>query len=203
MKKKLMVFVGVFLVLVFGSVAFLVLQDKSVEAAREKILEDSYGENGIEENGNLENDNENFADVSGNSGGGSSGGGGSESFETSESTTREIVCRNQTIKYSLKNFQEDIECLNNEGGKCTLLSAICSVDVYNIDVDVLGNFTIDYVLIDSFGEDIESQLIDMNVNPAKFVKFKANMTVEDSNGIDMSSSCTPRIISVPKKEVCS
>ena len=202
MKKRCVVFIVVFLVLILGSTVLLIAQDKSERAFEEDSSSNSY------DSGNFPTTDDAIQGeeaVEGKSLGGGSSGGSGDGNSGSELVVQDtvIVCRNQTIKYSLKNFQENVNCLDNENGKCILVNAICSVDVYNIDVDSFDNFTIDYVLVDSFEKELDSQLLSMNVNTSVYMRFLANMTIEDSDGIDVLSKCNPRIISVPKKEVCS
>lgn len=195
MKKVIFVTI-ISLVLVLSAGAFFVVNNFDVL--------DNYEDSYIEEQNNEEltdkevNELEDGSDVSSDVSGGSGSGSGS-----GDTGNPSLTCVNKKIKYSLKNFKENINCLENFEGKCVKLSAICSVDVYNIDVNVDDNFSIEYALIDSSDIDLDSFKISRNVNVNSPVKFNANFTIEDSSGIDVLSKCTPRILEVPEKEICS
>ena len=135
------------------------------------------------------------------SGGGGSG--GSSDGETTLEVTIPVVCKDEYIQYSLKNFKEQTECLEDFEGKCIKFVADCSVDVHNLDVNVEDNFEIEYSLTDTSNKKLDLTLLSNNVKINSPVIFKTNFTIEDSSGIDPLSTCKIKMITIPQKEVCA
>lgn len=131
------------------------------------------------------------------------GGGSSGGSDEGVADNANLDCIHKSIGYSLGNFKGDIGCLEDSGGKCVKLSAICSVDVHSIDENMVSDFLIEYALVDTSGNDLDTVQIEKNVNSSAPVEFSANFTIEDSGGIDVLSKCTPRILNISKKEVCN
>jgi len=184
------------IVVIVGMSAFLFLVNPYSNLEGDEEDGGLHGTN-LEEEIEVVEENEDPYLSSDGAGGGS--GGSSDGITETEDT---MVCDFKQIHYSLKNFQEDVVCLESDQGVCIKLNAICSVDVYNIDVDVEENFTIEYALIDTTENDLDTINIINNVNTTSSVKFEANFTIEEASGIDILSGCTPRILVVPRKEIC-
>lgn len=129
---------------------------------------------------------------------GTAGGSGS----STEDSTREIICKMEYIQYSLKNFKEEIRCVENSTGTCTILNSTCSVYIYNIDTNVTENFEFKYSMIDSQENELDSVNTIINVNTTKAENIKSNFIIQNENGIDENSKCKLEVITVPRKETC-
>lgn len=127
-----------------------------------------------------------------------SGSGGGSSSEGGESLT----CEMRQVQYSLKNFVNDVRCLDGTEEECFDLIGNCSVDVHNFDGGI-GYFAIKYYLINSNENRLDSKLIQKEVLVNNPETFSVIFTRTDVGGFDGDLSCAFTMESIPMKEYCN
>jgi len=113
-----------------------------------------------------------------------------ESFE-------DLGCELLKVQYSLKNFIEEIECVDEN---CNEVRANCSVEVYNFDEGADDVFGIEFSLKEG-GVELESELIleDVAVGVSEIFGFDVvSVGVEDVESLE----CGIRMERVPVTWVC-
>jgi len=136
----------------------------------------------------------------GGGGGGGSGGGGSS--EGSGSTTSSATCVPERISYALRQFSENIVCLQSVQSICVDLAANCSVEVNNLDSAVSGDFTIELTLLDSAEQEIDSHEVTKDVPAGTNKIFLHEFRITSSSGVDEFGSCAFKTIRTPSRQVC-
>ncbi len=180
---SLVIFIALCFVFVFGENSLDVIKGKNLDI--EATASDNDDSLIIDSNINNEKKLTIDSDSSSNEG----GGGGGLSKEDSG-----FICNKlQPVQYSLKNFVEDISCLENIDNKCVSVAINCSVEVYNLDHVVSGIFGIKYSVVsgeDIFEEKIDEKNImigDMEILNAEFL-LNGSFDIEDLKcSIDMNS----------------
>jgi hypothetical protein len=79
--------------------------------------------------------------------------------------------------------------------------ANCSFEVYNFD-EGEGVFGIEYSLVNSLGEVLDSKLIEKYVDVGRHEVFYSDFVWNDSAGVDEDLDCPFAIRSIPIKNVC-
>jgi len=192
MKKFVIICVAIAIVFLVGASFFIFNEeiDNVYENGVKLIIGSDWGGGDIDE-----------TNVSGGAGGGavseSEGGGGGFSGEGES-----LTCVTRQVQYSLKNFVNDVRCLNGTEQECFNLIGNCSVDVYNFDGGT-GNFAIKYYLIDSSENRVDSQLIQKEVLVNDPKTFSVIFVKNGGGGFDGNLACTFTMESIPRKEYCS
>jgi len=182
---SLVVFVALGFVFVFGENSLDVLNGKNfdIEASSEGSGNSPTVDSGVD------NEKESLVDSDSTSNGGGGSGGSSTGEENND-----FACNNlEPVQYSLRNFVEDISCLESIDNKCVAVAVNCSVEVYNLDHIVGGVFGIRYSVVsgeDVFDEEIDEKDIavgDMDILKSEFL-LNGSFDIEDLEcSIDMDS----------------
>jgi len=193
MRKRLYVVSMIVAILIIGVVGIFLWSDEILKVLNfqkdsEELGGFDNGADGIVGGGSLNGE----VDSAGNSGGNFGSGG-----ETSEQT-----CTTSQIPYSLKNFEENIICHEENGGGCIDLTVNCSVEIYNLDKGFSGEFEIRYALLDSSENELEVKTLKNNVNFGEYELFMLDFRRSDIGGVSEDLSCFFSVVDVPKKESC-
>ncbi|MEA3248459.1 MAG: hypothetical protein U9Q73_02010 [Nanoarchaeota archaeon] len=121
----------------------------------------------------------------------------------SEDVVDGLSCKMQQIQYSLRNFENSVECTDMGVNGCIELVVRCSMEVYSFDRDISGNFGIRYALVDANGSELDFKLIEKEVEFGNSVIFSTEFVREDMFGVDDNLTCPFTVESVPRKEVCN
>lgn len=125
------------------------------------------------------------------------GGGGGGGATGGESTNCEII----QISYALKNFMKNEICNNYDNGKCIDKNIICTLDVYNFDYNIAGDFSIEFKLLENenvVDTEIETKNIQSRTNSNIAHTFNVQGQIADNNFI-----CNYKSTSIPEKQICS
>lgn len=112
-------------------------------------------------------------------------------------------CNIRSVPYALKNFKENVVCLEWDSDGCIRLSVNCSVEIYNLDDDFSGDFKIRYALLDDSQNELEVKSLSDRVGFGEYELFMLNFVRNDVGEIGEDLSCFFSIIDVPKKQVCN
>ena len=123
--------------------------------------------------------------------------------DNSEEVVSGVSCRMQQIQYSLRNFQNNFECVNTGANGCVEFVANCSMGVYNLDGNTSGVFGIRYSLIDLNDEELDFELVERNVEFDTSEVFSVEFVRSDVSGVDENLFCSFSVDAVPMKEVCN
>ena len=114
-----------------------------------------------------------------------------------EPSESEVGYRTQQVQYSLRNFVESVECLENGTTKCNKIGVNCSVEVYNLDHEVGGIFGIRYSLI-SDEKELDSEVAEKDIGVGEMGVLKVGFVREGSFGFDVDWGCSIDMESVPQ-----
>jgi hypothetical protein len=157
--------------------------------------------NEVEDEGKVEINIEKSA-VEDSFGGGVSGGGEGGSGDESDSGVVDDGCILRQVQYSLKNFRDDILCLENGSVGCSKMKVNCFVEVYNFDAGVDDIFEVRYSLVDSNEDELDFKLVEGNVGVGSSKIFSAEFIWEDENGVDENLNCAFGMERIPDKKIC-
>ena len=163
----------------------------------------------INPNASANTNNQNPSSSSGSSSvssSGGSGGSGGGSSSSGASGSSDSGCPLIPISYALKNFMKNSICLAYSNNICTSKKVDCSVDIYNLDETISGQFTLKIILEYSqnntpvqefsFSDTINSQ---SSKTFEKSIIFESQSPEGEAN---KDYTCSFLTVSVPKKEVC-
>jgi len=111
-----------------------------------------------------------------------------------------LDCEMEEVQYSLKSFREEMICIENGIGGCVNLVASCSMEVYNFGDT--GIFEVEYSLVDSDGEELDSALVQHNVEGGGVEIFSADFVITGADA-DEDSDCPFVMKTIPLREVCN
>ncbi|MCD4771166.1 hypothetical protein K8R30_01985 [archaeon] len=157
--------------------------------------------NGIKDEGRVEI---NIGDpaVEDSFGGGGAGGGGSGSGDEGDSGVVDDGCILRQVQYSLKNFGDDVLCLENGSVGCSKIKVNCFVEVYNFDVGVDDIFGVRYSLVDSNEDELDFKLVEGDVATGSSKIFSAEFIWEDEDGVGENLNCVFGMERIPNKKIC-
>ncbi|MEK6895222.1 MAG: hypothetical protein AABX48_01760 [Nanoarchaeota archaeon] len=127
-----------------------------------------------------------------------------ENSEALTPTQNSSSCSLQQISYSLKNFQQNVTCLESQNNLCISKQINCSMEVHNLDYTLSGTFTIRYSEIyEENGNKIEidSSKSSQNISPHTFKIFSTFFT--NNQNAEKNLECSFNTTEIPKKEICN
>jgi len=95
--------------------------------------------------------------------GGGSGGGDDGGSGGGPGGAEVISCDSEQVQYSLKNFRNDVLCLESGVVGCVKVGVNCSFEVYNFDDGIDDVFEVSYSLVDSNKDELDFRLIGREV----------------------------------------
>lgn len=199
MRKKLILTIILIILAIVATLTIISINNKITSPEEKTILEKIF-----DTKPNIKENNPNTTEIitKENSQTTSSGGGGDGSSTEEHETPTELICKMQEIQYSLKNFEEEITCLENSTGICTTLHAICSVQIYNLDANSTEDFEIKYSIINSDKEFVNSTNTKINVKLEYPETIETEFLIQDMTGVDENSECKIQMLTIPRKEIC-
>jgi len=109
-----------------------------------------------------------------------------------------VECDVEPVQYSLKNFVEDVECLDGVDADCLEVRMNCSVEIYNFDEGLDDLFVVDFNLVDSEEVILKSDFVEMSVGVgASEVLVSEFVEVGNFNIGDLE--CGIEMIDIPEK----
>ena len=122
--------------------------------------------------------------------------------ESDSAGLEESGCNMQQIQYSLKNFENSVECTDTGINGCISLVVSCSMEVYSFE-DGEGIFGIRYALVDSNEIELDFELIEKEVVLDTHVLFSTEFIRSDVSGVDMNLTCPFSVETIPLREICN
>ena len=125
----------------------------------------------------------------------SADGSGSDSSDGSNAN-----CIEQQISYSLSKFKTSVECTSSDN-PCPEKIVNCSVALKNLDYNIEGEFTIEFILKDKeTSEQLDTEFKTLSVQPRTEREFAAAFTTIEYK--DKELDCQMRTSSTPKEIIC-
>jgi len=110
----------------------------------------------------------------------------------------EVDCEVEPVQYSLKNFVEEVECLDGVDSDCVEVRMNCSVEIYNFDEGVDDTFIVGFSLIDLEEVMLASDVVEMSVSVG--ASEVLGLEFVESGSFDVGDlGCDIRMNRVPEK----